>query len=330
MSVDLDKTGKALLGVLVFVSLALAGCMGPKETTKPGNETSEQSFGGEVDYIVTGIDPGAGITSLTKEALKKYGLRDWSQKTSSTAAMQAALQDALKNKEPIVVTAWQPHSVFALGDMRKLDDPKTVYNKPEKTRRFLKEVAPEFADAPVASDVALTLTYKGFKEDAPAAYRFLKGFNIGADTQSQWIYDYSVEEKPASEVASEYVQNHRQQLDALKPQDAELGKEELVLGSPPWPGVTVKNQVVSQVLEEMGYETEVKETDAGVVYTSLAQKDIDIMLAGWLPITHQEYYNQTKDRLDVVTVNLNTTWLGLVVPDYVDEDIQSIQDLKTQ
>ena len=40
---------------------------------------------------------------------------------------------------------------------------------------------------------------------------------------------------------------------AATPAMAEL--DELRLGVPPWPGVTVKSEIAAQLLESMGYET---------------------------------------------------------------------------
>lgn len=44
------------------------------------------------------------------------------------------------------------------------------------------------------------------------------------------------------------------------------------------------------------------------------------MLAGWLPVTHREYWDRYSYGLDQVAINEPTTWLGLAVPTYVYED----------
>lgn len=99
-------------------------------------------------------------------------------------------------------------------------------------------------------------------------------------------------------------------------------------GLPPWPGVTVKTEVARELLEGMGYTTTAAQLDAGIVYAELAEGNIDVLLAGWLPATHGEYWNLYEDRLELVHVNVPETWLGLVVPTYVYEaGIQSITDL---
>jgi len=99
-------------------------------------------------------------------------------------------------------------------------------------------------------------------------------------------------------------------------------------GLPPWPGVTVKTEVVRIILEEKGYEVESSKLDAGVVYAEMAEGNIDCLLAGWLPVTHKEYWTQYGDQLEQVHINCPTTWLGLAVPTYVyDAGVHSIEDL---
>lgn len=327
------------LGVAAVIVIALLWSSQSQQREEEQNradhqqaEQSEQSgtaFGESVEWAITGIEPGAGIMINTEKAMQEYGLEDdWKLKESSSAAMLAALQDSIANEEPIVVTVWEPHAAFSIADIRKLEDDKNIYNSPDATREFLKENAPEWADADVASDVLATVVYKGFADDAPAAAEFFKNFNVLADYQSEWIYEYSVNDKEAEIVASEFLAEHEDEMQSWMPsEDTELGKDKIIIGIPPWPGATVKSRVVAQVLQEIGYETEIKEMDASVVYVSIADKQIDVNVAGWLPTTHADYWEEFKDDLEIAGINVTQSWLGLGVPDYVDENIQSLEDL---
>lgn len=99
-------------------------------------------------------------------------------------------------------------------------------------------------------------------------------------------------------------------------------------GLPPWPGVTVKTEVVKQVLEDWGYTVNTSTLDAGIVYAEMAKGNIDVLLAGWLPVTHQDYWTQYGDDIEQVHVNVDTTWLGLAVPSYVyDAGVTAVSDL---
>src|SRR5699024_8012389 len=52
----------------------------------------------QVDKKITGIEPGAGITSAVDATLKAYpNLKDWKQTTSSTGAMTTQLDRAIKS-----------------------------------------------------------------------------------------------------------------------------------------------------------------------------------------------------------------------------------------
>lgn len=81
-------------------------------------------FGGKI----TGIDAGAGMMKKTEEVLiPEYGLDNIELMASSGPAMTAALADAYKNEEWIVVTAWKPHWMFGRFDMKFLEqDPDNV------------------------------------------------------------------------------------------------------------------------------------------------------------------------------------------------------------
>ena len=77
----------------------------------------------ELDGHITGIDAGAGVMQTTEEVIELYDL-DVSLMASSGPAMMAALQEAISNKEPIVVTGWTPHSMFGRWDLRFLEQDK--------------------------------------------------------------------------------------------------------------------------------------------------------------------------------------------------------------
>lgn len=75
---------------------------------------------------IFGIDAGTGLMGLTDKAMAEYKL-DYNLLPSSEAAMLQSLDRAMKRKEPIVVTLWKPHWVWAKKDLRYLDDPKKVF-----------------------------------------------------------------------------------------------------------------------------------------------------------------------------------------------------------
>ena len=103
---------------------------------------------------IIGIEPGAGITSRTEQAIDEYNL-DYTLVTSSSAGMATELGSAIKNNEWIVVTGWSPHWKFSRYDLKFLEDPKGVYGG--------------------AEDI-VTLARLGLETDDPEAYGILSRF----------------------------------------------------------------------------------------------------------------------------------------------------------
>lgn len=88
------------------------------------------------DGKIVGIEPGAGLTKASKEAIKKYGLSDYTLQTSSTTAMLSALKSAYGSKKPIVVTLWRPHWAYSQYDLKDLKDPKGAMGAKEKIHTY--------------------------------------------------------------------------------------------------------------------------------------------------------------------------------------------------
>ncbi|MFO7850522.1 MAG: glycine betaine ABC transporter substrate-binding protein [Spirochaetia bacterium] len=83
----------------------------------------------ELDGKITGIDAGAGVMQTTEEVIDLYDL-DVELMSSSGPAMMAALEEAIDEEEPIVVTGWTPHSMFGRWDLRFLEqDQDEVWGK---------------------------------------------------------------------------------------------------------------------------------------------------------------------------------------------------------
>jgi len=107
------------------------------------------SLKAEFDGKIVGIDSGAGIMNATEKAIEEYGL-DYELMPGSGPTMAAALKKAIDNKEPIIVTGWEPHWMFAKWDLKFLDDPKKVYGEAEYihtiARKDLSTDMPEVAN----------------------------------------------------------------------------------------------------------------------------------------------------------------------------------------
>jgi len=103
---------------------------------------------------IIGIDPGAGLMSLSEEVVDTYDL-DLELRSGSGATMTAALSSAINNEEDVVVTGWTPHWMFARFDLKYLDDPENVYGGAEQIHTAVRE---------------------GLEDDMPEAYAILDAF----------------------------------------------------------------------------------------------------------------------------------------------------------
>ncbi|WP_217141417.1 ABC transporter permease/substrate binding protein [Streptomyces sp. AC627_RSS907] len=103
--------------------------------------------------------------------------------------------------------------------------------------------------------------------------------------------------------------------------------KKITLGYVPWDEGVASTFLWKEMLEQRGYEVEAKQFDAGPLYTSLAQGDIDIVTNAWLPTTHEQYWKKYGDRLDDLGSWYDETSLELTVPAYM-KDVDSLADLK--
>lgn len=147
----------------------------------------------QAGQTITGIEPGAGVVTATDRALKKYpNLANWSVATSSTGAMTVALQKAIKAKQPIVITGWSPHWLFAKYDLKYLADPQKVMGQGETIN---------------------TIVRKDLKQDQPEVYRVLDNFHWSVKDMQSVMLAINRGMSP-EKAAREWVKAHPKQVKA--------------------------------------------------------------------------------------------------------------------
>ena len=89
---------------------------------------------------------------------------------------------------------------------------------------------------------------------------------------------------------------------------------------PPWPGITVKTEIVSQLIERLGYTANAQGMSSTVGYNTLQTGDSDVFLGGWLP-SQQQSYDAAMNANTIVDLGNNVTGarMGFAVPGYVHE-----------
>lgn len=138
----------------------------------------------KLDDTITGIDPGAGLTRLSKQAIEDYGL-DYELQISSGAGMTAALDRAIRRNEWIVVTGWSPHWMFGKYDLRYLDDPKGVLGRFERVHAVAR---------------------KGFYQDDIEAAGFISRMQLPIDDLQAAMYD--AQGSSYEEAVTRYIENN--------------------------------------------------------------------------------------------------------------------------
>src|SRR5699024_118541 len=108
--------------------------------------------------------------------------------------------------------------------------------------------------------------------------------------------------------------------------DIELGDTDITLGTDDYVSNTSNTYVAKLLLEELGYDVEVSQTDVGVEYTGLSEGSTDAIVGAWLPTTHQRYCEEYEDDLKKIGARTVAVELSLTVASYM-EDTDSIEDL---
>jgi glycine betaine/proline transport system substrate-binding protein len=296
------------MGILAGLSLSLviAGC-GQDDSASNGNNGGNETttnISKELDYTITGIEPGAGITGQAINTLEEYeNLEGWKLEESSTAGMMGSLDTAIKNEEPIIVTGWNPHWKFSAYDLKYLEDPKGTFGGSENIN---------------------TIVRKGLEEDMPNAYKILDRFYWEPQDMEAVMFD--AQEVSFEEAANNWIQENQDKVAQWTEGVEKVDGKEIELVSTPWDSERASSEVMKAVLEQQGFKVKVTPVDPAIMFEAIANGEGDATLAPWLPSTHASFYEKHKENVVDLGENLTGTQNGLVVPEYMD--IDSIEDLQ--
>lgn len=294
---------KLILITMVSVMFFIVGC-GNNNTESSINEDGSTNYSKAVDYTIIGIEPGAGITQQAKETLEEYeNLAGWELQESSTAGMLAELENAIKNKDPIIITGWNPHYKFSQYDLKYLEDPKGSFGGEESIH---------------------TIVRKGLKEDMPNAYKILNQFHW--DVKDMESVMLEAQETSFEEAAKNWIKANQDKVTQWIKDTEPVNGKSIELVSTPWDTERASSEVLKQVLEKQGFHVKVTPVDPAVVFQAIADGEADASQAPWLPSTHKPFYEKYKDDIVDLGENLKGTRTGLVVPTYMN--IDSIDDLQ--
>ena len=153
--------------------------------------TQLNSIANSVNGTITGIEADSGTTDSTNLAIREYKLQ-YKQVNSSTADMLAALDKATAAKEPIVITGWTPHWMFARYNIKMLRDPTNVY----------------------VSDGIRKVARPGFTIENPDAARFLKRFSLTENQMNFLLFEINQAKSSPKEIARTWVAENPELVEA--------------------------------------------------------------------------------------------------------------------
>lgn len=297
------------LGIAAGLSLSLvvAGCGSDDDnTTEDASDNGDAvDYSEEVEYSITGIEPGAGVFQAAENAVEDYeNLEGWEVQASSSGAMAATLGEAIDNEEPIIVTGWSPHWKFSEYDLKYLDDPESVFGEEE---------------------VIGTMVREGLEEDSPSGYQVLENFEWTSDDIEEVMLEIQEGADPA-DAAQNWVDANEDVVAEWVDGVDEVDGEEIELAYVEWDTEISSNNVLKIALEDIGFDVTITPLDNAVMWQAVADGEADGMVAAWLPATHGELFEEYKDQMVDLGANLEGAKIGLVVPTYMD--IDSIEDLE--
>ncbi len=128
------------------------------------------------DYTnpIIGIDSGAGVMHKARAIIEKSKFTA-PLKNFTEQIMVQKLEEAIKRRENIVVTGWEPHWIFARYDVRFLEDPDGLFGEREKI---------------------YALSHKGLKEKHPHAVRFFERMQLSEKQLNSLVYEVRMAEDP--------------------------------------------------------------------------------------------------------------------------------------
>lgn len=153
----------------------------------------------QFDGRIVGIEPGAGLTAVTKDSvMPAYGLDgDYELVESSTTAMLTELQGAIDAEEDIVVTLWKPFWANSAFPLKDLEDPEGALGPVEGLH---------------------TLARTGFAEDFPEVADMMANFTLD-DEQYGQLEDLVVNEYGSgkeAEAVDQWLDENPDFVDSLK------------------------------------------------------------------------------------------------------------------
>lgn len=149
-----------------------------------------------LDGTINGIESGAAINDQARRTLERYDMDDdFSVAAASGPATWQALESAVAEEQPIVVTAWYPHWKWTAYDLKYVDGAKTNHN----------------VDIWGKPEAIFTIVETGFAERFPKrVVCFLQTFEANDDQIFSLMRLFNERgDRSKAEAAQQWIQEHR-------------------------------------------------------------------------------------------------------------------------
>ena len=228
-----------------------------------------EAHAGDFKRKITGIDAGAGIMEMAENAITDYDLDSFELTASSEAGMLSALDTAFKSHEHIVVTLWDPHWATGAYDIVYLEDPYLSFGEAESIESWARPGLK--AEDAVLAGLMERYTYEVSEFNGLLAHIENSALDTGAATR-EWL-------DSNTETYNMWIGDATHQEN----------RGEIEIGLVNWACAVGSSNVLKHLLEDLGYTVNLTVVDAGVMYTGLANGDIDLITTAWVPLTHKHY-----------------------------------------
>lgn len=162
----------------------------PKDKVTSIEDLKKPDVAEKIGRQIQGIDPGSGLMQASERAMQDYQLDNLKLVSASGAAMTAVLDRAYRRKRWVVVTAWQPHWIFARYKLRFLKDPKGVLGGIERIHAIAR---------------------KGFGQDFPPEVTgFFTRLYLPDDELAAILLD--AQENNVNDAVNRYIKQHPQRV----------------------------------------------------------------------------------------------------------------------
>jgi len=106
-------------------------------------------------------------------------------------------------------------------------------------------------------------------------------------------------------------------------------KKALKFGVVAWTEALAIGDLIKYIMDkDIGQPVEITNPDAGVAYTAVKNKDLDLFYESWLPLTHEAYWDKVASKVCDFGVIYEDASMGWVVPNYIPKTlVSSVTDL---